>query len=328
MTAESWRARLGLGGFRRRPAGAVRAGGVRRLRRRVSPRVIFAAAAVLALLLGAWLWLRDSSLVAIKQVTISGLSGSDAPAIRAALTRAARNMTTLDVHTDQLNTAVAPYSVVKRLEVSTQFPHGIRIRVIEQVPVGAITVDGRTMAVAGDGTLLRDVRVTGSMPLIPLRVPPGGSRLAGQALDEVEVLAAAPGPLRASTSGVTSTSSHGLEAQLRRGPSIYFGDASQLGAKWRAAAVVLADAGSAGAAYIDVTDPQRPAAGGGTTTPSATATGTAATPSATATGTSTTPITAATGTAATPSATATGTAATPSAAATGTSTTPSAAAGG
>ena len=43
-------------------------------------------------------------------------------------------------------------------------------------------------------------------------------------------------------------------AQLRNGPSIYFGDATQLGAKWTAAAEVLADSGSAGAAYIDVTD--------------------------------------------------------------------------
>jgi hypothetical protein len=49
--------------------------------------------------------------------------------------------------------------------------------------------------------------------------------------------------------------------QLRSGPSVYFGDSADLDAKWLAATEVLADPGSAGASYIDVTDPSRPAAG-------------------------------------------------------------------
>ena len=56
---------------------------------------------------------------------------------------------------------------------------------------------------------------------------------------------------------------HGLVAQIRGGPSIYFGDATELLQKWIAASEVLADPGSAGAVYIDVTDPQRAAAGAG-----------------------------------------------------------------
>ena len=48
-------------------------------------------------------------------------------------------------------------------------------------------------------------------------------------------------------------SAHGLEAQLRNGPKVYFGTDDDLGAKWAAAAAVLADSGSAGADYIDVT---------------------------------------------------------------------------
>jgi hypothetical protein len=51
-------------------------------------------------------------------------------------------------------------------------------------------------------------------------------------------------------------------AQLRNGPSIYFGDPSRLEAKWASATLVLADSGSNGAVYIDVTDPNRPVAGG------------------------------------------------------------------
>jgi hypothetical protein len=39
------------------------------------------------------------------------------------------------------------------------------------------------------------------------------------------------------------------------------GDTRRLAAKWRAVVAVLADPGSVGASYIDVTDPGRPAAG-------------------------------------------------------------------
>jgi cell division protein FtsQ len=228
-------------------------------------RVIAILVLVLLLLGGVWLWVRDSSLVSVERVSVSGQSGPDAAQIRSALIAAARNMTTLDVRMDQLRTAVAPYPVVKDLRVSTQFPHGMRIRVIEQIPIGAVAVGGRTIAVAGDGTLLHDVRASSSLPAIPMRVPPGGTRITEpDAVHAVELLAAAPYAMIARISQVSTDASHGLVAQLRNGPSIYFGDAGRLADKWIAATAVLADAGSAGAAYIDVTDPARPAAGAGT----------------------------------------------------------------
>jgi hypothetical protein len=62
---------------------------------------------------------------------------------------------------------------------------------------------------------------------------------------------------------VTTIAQHGLVAQLQNGPAVYFGDAADLDAKWTAATRVLGDPnqGAAGASYIDVTDPERPAAG-------------------------------------------------------------------
>jgi cell division protein FtsQ len=236
---------------------------------RPRPRVLLALALVLMLLLGLWLWVRDSSLVAVNRVAVTGASGPDAAQVRHALELAARNMTTLDVHMDQLHTAVAPFPVVKALRVTTQFPHGMRIQVLEQIPVAAVVVDGRRIAVAGDGTLLRDVTAAQGLAVVPLGVAPGGSRLTdNDALGAVNVLAGAPYPLLARVSKVISTPPHGLVATLRNGLRVYFGDSSRIAAKWAALAAVLADPGSAGAAYIDVTDPDRPAAGGvGPTTP-------------------------------------------------------------
>jgi cell division protein FtsQ len=138
-------------------------------------RLILAAVALLALLGGGWLWLRDSSLVTVRKVTISGVYGPEAAQIRSALILSARNMTTLDVRVGQLRTAIGPYPVVKDLRVSTQFPHGLRIRVIEQLPVGALTAGGRPVAVSGDGTLLENV-ATGSLPEIPMRLLPATAR--------------------------------------------------------------------------------------------------------------------------------------------------------
>ena len=244
---------------RRRRAQAL----TRRARLRPSGRLITAVVGVVVVLGAGFLWFRDSSLVAIKRVQVIGASGPDSPHIRAALVAAAHNMTTMDVNTGQLHTAVAPYPDVKSLQVSTQFPHGMRIRVIEQIPVAVVTVSGRRIAVAGDGTLLHASGENSSLPVIPLRVPPGGPRLTGYALAEVQLLSDAPYQLLPRIATVTDGPGHGLAAQLRNGPVIYFGDAASLVAKWASATAVLANSGSAGASYIDVTDPNRPAAGAG-----------------------------------------------------------------
>ena len=219
------------------------------------------AVVVVALLGGAWLWVRDSSLVAVERVTVTGVAGPDAGQIRSALGVAARNMTTLDVNLSQLRTAVAPYPVVRDLRVSTQFPHGMRIRVVELLPVGALAAGGETVAASGDGTLLHDVP-PGSLPTVPLASFPGGSRVTDQnALNALALLADAPPRLEPRISQATTSPPHGLVVQLRSGPVIYFGPPEGFVAKWAAAAAVLAAPGSADASYIDVSDPARPAAG-------------------------------------------------------------------
>ena len=123
----------------------------------------------------------------------------------------------------------------------------MRIRVVEQMPV-AVVVGGRT---DGRGRRRRDAAARAVAALaaaaITLPVPPGGQRLTGYALTEVRLLAAAPYQLLSKVGGVSDGSTHGLVAQLRDGPSIYFGDSAQLAAKWSAAAAVLANSGSAGA---------------------------------------------------------------------------------
>jgi hypothetical protein len=133
--------------------------------------------------------------------------------------------------------------------------------VIEDLPVGALVAGGTALAASGDGTLLHDVGA-GSLPAIPVSSLPGGSQVTDRGtLDALALLADTPRRLLARIAQVTHIPPHGLVVELRSGPSLYFGDSSDLDAKWVAATEVLADPGSAGATYIDVTDPARPAAG-------------------------------------------------------------------
>jgi cell division septal protein FtsQ len=237
-----------------------------RARGRSAPRrarIAVAVLAALALLAGAWMWLRDSPLVAVERVTVTGLRGADAPRIRAALTTAARGMTTLDVRESTLRAAVSSYPVVKGLSVATHFPHNLHITVSEQLPVAEVMVGTRPLLLAADGTVLHDVQASGPLPVLTIKAVPGGSTVQDPtALLELRVLAAAPYRLLARISGISTDYWHGAVVALRQGPSLYMGGGGELAAKWQAALAVLAAPSTAGASYIDVTDPQRAAAGG------------------------------------------------------------------
>jgi cell division protein FtsQ len=231
------------------------------LPRRPPPRAAAACACVLVLLGGGWLWLRDSRLVAIDRVSVTGLSGTEAPRVRAALEGAARDMTTLHVRPDQLKTAVEPYPAVMGVDAHPDFPHGLRIVVHEHVAVAALAAGSDRVPVAADGTLLRGSSTDG-LPTVAIAAPPPGDTLGdNRTLRAVALLAAAPPELRAKVSRVYP-GPRGLTAPLADGPVLYFGGADRLRAKWAAASRVLADRSSAGATYVDLRLPERPAAGG------------------------------------------------------------------
>jgi cell division protein FtsQ len=226
-------------------------------------RAVVAAAVLLAALAGLGLWLRGSSLVRVNQVAVSGLQGGQAAEIRAALTDAALDMSTLDVDHAALRDAVATYPVVRSLRTTTDFPHGLRIVVNAYEPVAALqhgSASDRT-PVAFDGTLLRGNSVRG-LPVIGVKTTPGGARVTDVAtLHAIAVVAAAPSALRKRVERVYRNQ-RGLAATVDGGPKLYFGGGERLRAKWLAAAAVLARSGTQGASYVDLRIPEKPVAGG------------------------------------------------------------------
>lgn len=241
-------------------AAAKRPGKSRRLGR--PARTALATLLVVALAGGGFLMARDSSLFAVRHLTVSGAGGPDGARMAAALRAVAAGMTTLHVDENALRRSLRTFPQVRGLRVRGDGRNGLRVRVIQYVPVGAVSVAGRRIPVAGDGRLLRGVPAAGALPTVPVRGGVAARRLADPAgLDAVAVLEAAPPALRVRVAQVAG-SAKGLVASLRNGPQIYFGGADRLGAKWSAAGAVIADPAARGARYVDVRVPERPALGG------------------------------------------------------------------
>jgi cell division protein FtsQ len=243
-------------------------GGLRRLRlpafsARLKRRLLAVAALCLLLAATYQFWFRDSWLVAVNRVSVSGLTTEDAPRVRSALTAAARSMTTLHLDRDDLERVVKAYPVVKSLELSPDFPHTLRIRVVEHHPAAIAVTDGGRVAVAADGTVLAGLAGEGRLPAITAEGTIRGERLEDPAaLAAARVAGAAPAALHNRIETVRMRKDQGLVVLLRDGPDLIFGDAVNTRAKWMAAARVLADKTAAGATYIDLRLPGRPAAGG------------------------------------------------------------------
>ena len=222
-------------------------------------------AALLALVLGTLyhLWLRDSSLVAVNDVQVTGLTTKDGRRIQAMLESVAEDMTTLHVRKDELEEAVSTFPVVGSIQVEPDFPHGLRIEVTERPAAALVSVDDVPVPVAADGTLLRGLRAPAGLPLLRMEKPATQSQVTDPTtLRALLVTGAAPEGFLPRVDRVSEGAEQGIVLELKDGPELIFGDADLVDEKWMAAVRVMADGDAAGATYIDVRLPERPVAGG------------------------------------------------------------------
>jgi cell division protein FtsQ len=208
-------------------------------------------------------WFKDSSFVRITHVKVTGVDMKDSDRVEAALTSAARDMTTLNLSKDALLSAVASYTAVKDVEIKAHFPHSLTIKVIQAQPVAVLRVGGKRLLLGSDGSVLQGVRQGRKLAMIRSTGAAPSRRLTDPlALSELRVVAAAPTALTRHIASVGKGDTRGIVVKLQAGPQLIFGDTSRLEAKWAAVAGVLADDKSRGASYIDVRLPERPVAGG------------------------------------------------------------------
>ena len=242
-----------------------------RLPRRLRRFTVIVLIAAIALGTLYYAWFRDSSLVQVRDVTVQGLTGPDAPRVREALKRAGLDMTTLHVDEDDLKRAVEAEPSILRLTATPDFPHKLRIDITENHPVAAITIPGSgKVPIAGNGTLMPGDKVDAPVPDLRIsgvaRTGRDGTAAARLTDDRAKpllrVAATAPSALLRRATSIERRKGEGIVVLQKSGPRVMFGDASDLPAKWRAAAGVLAATSAQGAAYVDVRLPHRPVAGG------------------------------------------------------------------
>jgi hypothetical protein len=131
-----------------------------------------------------------------------------------------------------------------------------------QVPrlVATIGEGEEAVGVAGSGAAVRWLPLPDDPPLprLPLDEVPKGGQVRGPSLEQVRILAAVPDDLRPYVES-SSFGESGVDVTLTTGIELRFGDATQAGRKWRAAAAVLADPSVTAVDYVDLHAPGRPA---------------------------------------------------------------------
>lgn len=223
--------------------------------------LIVALILAVVLICGYRFWLRDSSLVAIDDVSVTGAEGE--PAVQGALTRAAEQMTTLHVDQAALEAAVADDPSVLSISTSTDFPHGLTIDVDSREPAGFLPESGAI--VAADGMVLSvGAEPPEGLPVIDddgAGAVEAGTRVDGGSLALARIVGAVPEPLQSQTTGARIDDEHGPVIEVGQGIELRFGDPAQADRKWAAAAAVLSDPSLRRAVYIDVSVPARPVVG-------------------------------------------------------------------
>jgi cell division protein FtsQ len=215
---------------------------------------------------GYFFWLRDSSLVAVTNVDVVGVSSGDPAQIRAELSRVAERQTTLHADAAAIEKAAAAYPTIESVSVDPNFPHGMRIEVTERPPAMFVDAGGEQVPAAADGTLLTGVQVADDehLPVLEVGKIPAAGALDGDALQQALIVGATPEPLRPMVEEVGRDDDYGVVVTLRGGIPVRFGSGSRAAEKWAAAGAVLADPKLDSLTYLDVRVPERPAAGGAT----------------------------------------------------------------
>jgi cell division protein FtsQ len=214
-------------------------------------------------------WFRDSPLVAVRDVKVEGVSGTEQKRIEKALTKAAEEMTTLHVREDALAAAAASFPDVKSVSADPSPPSGLTVTVVQRRPALLARAKSQTLAVAEDGALLPGVEVPKGeeLPAIDVSALPESGRLEGPDLEQALVVGAAPEPLRPLIEKVSFEQDEGVVTILKGGLPVHFGTGGRVEAKWAAASAVLADPKLKRLTYVDVRVPERAAAGGSAPTP-------------------------------------------------------------
>lgn len=226
-------------------------------------RALALGAVALALLVGYFAWLRDSSLFAVDSVRVEGTT-ANADRVEAALAEAADGMSTLNIDEQKLAAAVSGFPTVASIRADADLAHSLTVVVTERLPVAEAELGGERVAVSADGYALPGVEVKGAK--LPTLDEDAGAKqgvLNEEGAAQAAALGGAPAELRERIDAAAwDPARGGVVVELAGAPELRFGDGARSEEKWRAAVAVLADRELGSPAYVDVSVPERPVTGG------------------------------------------------------------------
>lgn len=221
----------------------------RRLRRRRWIRA--AVALIVALVLGAGVWLLSfSSVLAADQIEVTGVDTLSVKDVEAAATvPIGVPLARQDV--EGIAERVAALRPVESVEVTRDWPHTVRISVVERAPVLAVKdATGFALIDRFGVSYLSVAKVPSGVALA--QVAEGDGRLLRQVGD---VVAALPTSLREDVATVTAKTADSITLELENGDRVIWGSADQSDLKGQVITALL----KRKASVYDVSSPQNPA---------------------------------------------------------------------
>jgi cell division protein FtsQ len=216
---------------------------VRRFSQRIRRRRLRAALpwlvglGVAVALAGAFAVVWATPLLGVSEVRVDGAAKLVTPAaVRAAAgVPSGTPLARLDL--DEVASRVGALPPVERATVTRQWPHGLRIRVVERTPVAAVArMDGYAV-VDRSGVVFDSVASPPrGLPMLKLASPGGNDPTTRAALTVLSALS--PG-LRAATARIAADAPTRIRLELRDERQIIWGDATQSDAKVRVATMML-----------------------------------------------------------------------------------------
>lgn len=232
-------------------------------RRRAALIAALAAGAAAALLW--WLW--TGPLLAVSGVSLSGYDRPDAPALKAAISRAASTGTVLSPPVDRIRLAAASFPWVASVSVARDWPRGVSVQVTMARPAAvAAGVNGAAL-VSPAGRVLAPVAGHPALGwlTVPEAVPAPGYAIPDASRAALEFISAARPEVARRVRGLRIDRQGLLVGRLAGGPELRLGQPQRLAAKAASLGLLLAQLSpqdEQGATYIDLSVPERPALGG------------------------------------------------------------------
>jgi cell division protein FtsQ len=224
-----------------------------------SARSVVAGLVVAALAALAYVAARESSLFAVRTISIAGAPPAVQAKLRDALAPIAGH-SLVSLRADDVERLATSVPEVESVSYDRAFPHTLRIAVRLERPLAVVRQGPRSWLVARSGRVVRPLP-RGALRALPrIWEPPAASIIAGAPLADGEVAALEPvreAGLLGSVASVRSTGGE-LTYLLRGGTQLRVGDADELLLKLAVARQVLA--ATRPLASLDVSVPERPVA--------------------------------------------------------------------